>query len=46
MRTCSEVEEAADTDHLYVMSASERLPGIVKIGRGGQSSGGRTPGLG
>ena len=33
MRTCSEVGEAADNDHLYVMSASERLPGIVKIGR-------------
>ena len=33
MRTCSEVEDSCETDHLYLMAASDGLPGLVKIGR-------------
>ena len=34
MKVCTDMETTSDTDHLYVMSASNSLlPGLVKIGR-------------
>ena len=33
MRTSSDVEEASETDHLYLMTASDYLHNMVKIGR-------------
>mgnify|MGYP003333468516 CR=1 FL=1 len=34
MKVCTDIETTSDTDHLYVMSASNSLlPGLVKIGR-------------
>ena len=33
MRTCVDVEDSSDADHLYLMSASACLTDIVKIGR-------------
>ena len=34
MKICTDMETTSDTDHLYVMSASNSLlPGLVKIGR-------------
>ena len=34
MKACTDVEVMSESDHLYVMSASNNLlPGLVKIGR-------------